>query len=439
VGANQLAIHYNDLLHLFGSSKIESEAVQLEKLRQKLKLTADEAERLYRAEQLQGKVGELRTAKTKSEQETEDAVTTAITNAGADNVAAGVRKHAPDALAPLVPKETTEALAKAKATAAKRQATLDDLEARFARREPRVSKEDVEIARRKRDEANARIPPKLKAYNDALKDASEEVAATGALPQLFPGGLKQLADMVRKNPGDFGPGAGDLLKGLDKASPEARRSKALEDLWRGFKDSARKQVEGVEVGNAAGREEETKAQKEAKARKKDEQAEELARQLMPTVGREALALHLDEDAVQAKILKVMEKTNFQAAGEDREGVSKRTSKLVGGMNEKEVRDRMIATGESRKVAEETIFRQRTNEQRDQRMADAEKTAGGKPQRFGSTGDFLAAHQMQTIQEKAVLMGETKTVKAIDQVGETLKRIEANTRGDARVARFGKKR
>jgi hypothetical protein len=96
VAINVLINNWEKLGNALGMGKVKTAAEEMEELRKKTSLTADEAERLARADNLKNKVKELQGLKTKAQTQEESDVTQAIGEAGFRNVVGGIMKTAPD-------------------------------------------------------------------------------------------------------------------------------------------------------------------------------------------------------------------------------------------------------------------------------------------------------------------------------------------------------
>ncbi len=178
---------------------LKTQVEELEELRQKASLTADEFERIARADAPKAKVNELRAGQTEAQDRQDAAVTKAIKEAGFRDVARGVLKAAPE----LLDGQVDAALAKEEVD--KAQASMASARA-FSENAGTIAEawERVGAASRKQDAAREKM--------------AEELAATGALAKLFPGGLAQLREIEEKDTGAFGPGAAQFRKGLKEAA-----------------------------------------------------------------------------------------------------------------------------------------------------------------------------------------------------------------------------
>jgi hypothetical protein len=194
---------------LFGQGHVKTQAEEMEELRQKTSLTADEFERLARATAVGDKVKQLRSGKTEEEQKTEDAVSKAIVEAGSRNVAQGVLKNAPE----LVDSQGDAAVAKSK---------LEDLQKRYESNKKLQANDTTGASFREGAELKRQIDQAKLDQLEARRKTAEELAATGALPSLFPGGLPQLQGLVDKDPNAFGPNGRKLGKDLKASGPEGR-------------------------------------------------------------------------------------------------------------------------------------------------------------------------------------------------------------------------
>ncbi len=206
IAGQALYKNWDNLTGIFTGPATRTAAEEMEELGKKTKLTADEAERLARASAVGAKVNDLRGGQTEAQSKQDAAVTAAINQAGFRNVAAGVLKAAPD----LVDNQGTaavakEALAKAKSLLASAQASGAD------------SEDFTAIGRAEQGVRDAEVTLK-----DARRQTAENMASTGALAKLFPGGLAQLRGLVEKDPDAFGPNGNQLRGDLKEAakSPE---------------------------------------------------------------------------------------------------------------------------------------------------------------------------------------------------------------------------
>jgi hypothetical protein len=94
--AFQLYEHWDQLAGLFGQSKVKTQTEEMEELGKKTKKTADETERLARAENLRSTAETLAKGKTAAEQASDSAVTAAVGEAGFGQVIAGLQANAPN-------------------------------------------------------------------------------------------------------------------------------------------------------------------------------------------------------------------------------------------------------------------------------------------------------------------------------------------------------
>lgn len=231
VAAIQFYNHWDQLLEVFGSGKVETEAEAMERLGKATRLTADEAERLARFKAMENKGKELRDAPTESEKKAEDVATKAMTEADIKHVRQGVIATAPellDADAGVI--DAKKALEEAKA----RSTAVVGPKGEMITADPGAikAKEDA-IAKARKD------------LIDARRAAAEKEITTAALPQFFRGAPGKFAALVKSNPAAFGPHANALQGGLEEAqlqadlSPEERQRdkvvKAVGKVWDAFK------------------------------------------------------------------------------------------------------------------------------------------------------------------------------------------------------------
>jgi hypothetical protein len=202
--------HWNDLTRLFGEGHTKTAAEEMEELRKKTSLTADEAERLARADNLKGKVGELRAAKTDEQKAEEAAATHAIAQAGFANVVQGIKQTAPEFI------ETQGDAAKASEIVKKLEAELASVKAHGS------------------EDPNA-IPRAEQAVNDAKIDLAKaidktagDIAAAGTLPAEWAGQRQKIADLAAKNPAAFA--GGDARRGRKFVEAMNEAGKSPEDL-----------------------------------------------------------------------------------------------------------------------------------------------------------------------------------------------------------------
>lgn len=232
VAIAQLVKHWDAISAAFGSGKVRTAAQEMEELRKKTSLTADEAERLGRADAIAGKVKENRAAKTEEEEKTEKGVDRAIAEAGADNVARGLLNVNPKAVD--AQGEVPGALAELKKAEDKlRQLKVTQL----GPRDPLNPINDKDIENQRSVVVDAR-----KKLQDARGRTAEQMAATGALPQFFPGNLDHIIKEVEKNPAAFAGGDAEkgakLLQGLRDSTPAARKAKEKAEAEEQARDSA---------------------------------------------------------------------------------------------------------------------------------------------------------------------------------------------------------
>jgi hypothetical protein len=212
IAVYQLYEHWDQLAALFGQGHVKTQAEEMEELRKKTSLTADEAERLARAQNLESKVKELRGLKTKDQQQEEAATTEAMGEAGFRNVVGGILKTAPD----LVDSQGDAAIAKAKLDDAKKnreiyeQGADEDFGAGLAAAEVKVKEAEQKLS-------------------EARKKTAEQIAASGALPAEWEGQRERIADLAEKDPAAFGPNGKQLAKDLKAADPENAKEKAAQD------------------------------------------------------------------------------------------------------------------------------------------------------------------------------------------------------------------
>ncbi len=229
IAINQLIKHWDSLAKVLGMAHIKTAAEEMEDLRKKTSLTADEAERLRRADALPGKVKEIQAGKTEEQQKTETEATKAIIETGPKEVAAGIAradaKGVAAGRASIVDTQDEAAVVNDKIE--KLQHEIDDAKATAQRlvagkvaggAEAVVAAGDIqgrnskEIERLKRD-----VLP------DARKRTLDKLVAEGTLPGLFPGRLDQLHEMVKADPRSFGPKGAKLASDLEDALPSGRR------------------------------------------------------------------------------------------------------------------------------------------------------------------------------------------------------------------------
>lgn len=215
VGIAQLVKHWGELTGLLGSGHVRTAAEEMEALRKKTSLTADEAERLARADALKGKVKELRGAQTDEQKKTADGVTKAITEVEQKNVVAGLLHTNPGAV------DGHGDTAAASKELAEAQQLLDRLKAK-ANTGKGINDQDVEKQRAVVLEAQRKM-------NEARRKTAEEMIASGALPEFFGGNLDRLIGHVEKDPAAFAGGdkqkGAKFLQGLRDSTPAARKAK----------------------------------------------------------------------------------------------------------------------------------------------------------------------------------------------------------------------
>ena len=213
IGINALYMNWDSIAKLWGGGHTKTQAEELAELAKQTSLTADEAERLQRAQSVPDKVKQLQQGQTEAQSAQDAAVTKAIIEAGPRDVAAGIAKNAPGLLAS----------------------------------QPEVGIAQDEVNKAKKEYDTYKDYPDSTAYadaQDALVRASEklrkaqekvanELAATGALSKLFPGGLNQLRSIVDKDVTAFGPNGNQLRKDLGEAakSPDDIEAEKADDYY----------------------------------------------------------------------------------------------------------------------------------------------------------------------------------------------------------------
>ena len=234
--AFELYKNWDKIRDAVGLGAIKTQAEEMEELRKKTSLTADEAERLYRATALQEGAASARKAQSKAERDQASAVKEAFVELGpTGSVARGILSAAP-------------ALVDAQGDAVKAKEALEKFRAYAASEgslgEPTVKAEIIRL-------------------EEVLKEArfktAEEIAQTAAQPDLHPGGLAQLRKIVAAKPSAFGPGAARFAEDLMVADPV----EAAKMAQQASADNMRMaEAEGDRLGRKHARE---RAAKEAKA------------------------------------------------------------------------------------------------------------------------------------------------------------------------------
>jgi hypothetical protein len=291
VGGKVLYDHWNDLGALFGQGHTRTEAEQMEELRKKTSLTADEAERLSRATQLKEKVTSLRGAKTDDERSEEEAASKAVADAGFRNVAAGLLRTNPE-------------LVDGTGEAAKAKAELDKFNKSVAFNK---SGGELDVIRKKLE-----LEEKLL---QARRATAEELAASGTLPSVFPGGREKLAEAVKANPDAFGPGGRKLAEDLKAADPEAMREKAEDKHASAVEEASKSRLAEWQEKNRVELEESTRALEEFRTGIKDTSRMNAAeKELHELKTEEAQDRHQKavEEAARNRLVEFQEKARVEA-------------------------------------------------------------------------------------------------------------------------------
>ncbi len=261
IAGEQLYKNWGDLSAIFGGAATKSQAADMEELRKKTSLTADEAERLARITSTGQRVKELRAAPTEEQRKQDAAASKAIADAGFGNVARGLLT-------------TNPALVDGQGEAMAQTQKIAELERKIAEAKA------LQIGGNGESDTVVSLREQLSAAKGgraaARQRTAEDLVANGTLSDLFPGGLPQLREAVEKDPEAFGPKGKDLaqgLKGAEKTQDERDDDAAQEHFDKEAAASADHKARWDEQNRQKEEEEERRAQEhfDATARRNAEQ------------------------------------------------------------------------------------------------------------------------------------------------------------------------
>lgn len=427
VGVFQLTKHWDDLMSVFGSGKVRTEAEEMEELAKKTAKTADEAERLYRFQQLQAKTTELRQAKTVSEKTSEELATKAITEAGIKNIVSGILKNAPNLL------DTVGGVPMALEKLKKESSMF-------------VGGKSVELTPEEIGRNPARLRRVMEAQeelNQARRAAAETITSASTLTQLFPRGPGQLAGLMARNPGDFGPHAMATQEALENAqkkaeiSPEERQAKKVGDIL--TKALAKFRTEFEKKADAQIKKDEHEADQAAKKEESEAFAyfEKLGHERERKINDFAVALN----KALGKLLLANPNADLEAFIKERLKIAGAHPGMAGDIGEKiresldqEVKKRAAAEEITPEQARARILKDRMTDEREEAKAKLAKEGGIRQSERLTTEAFFNKIQAAALSPE----GKTQAELAANakRSVEFLEQIAGNTAKGKGGARFG---
>jgi hypothetical protein len=257
VGINVLANNLGKISGAFGMSPIKTAAEEMEELSKKTKLTADEAERLYKFNNLDAKTKELQGYRPEKEQRVNAAATHAIGEAGNTKMVEAVQATARNIIDAQgdVPK-IVERINFLKGEIPKLRKSMQEAGS-LEEKSPfadMLADYEKELEGLTSGNQSDLMQARRRVAGDKLSQAATSGDTGGAA-------LKELIEMVRKDPSKFGTSgdreiAGEqgrkILHALEESTPEGMKKKAVRDeaAERGIAE-ANEEIDRIEAQDRA--------------------------------------------------------------------------------------------------------------------------------------------------------------------------------------------